>query len=259
MNANKEISKVIKYKCSNIYSKLQSIIKINKGFFGSFTKNTNLSNRHLNISFKNEHLINSISFRNFSIFVKTGETPNPNFLKFYPGKDVMAEGETFDIANKKEALISPLATKLFDVKGVTRIFYGNNYISVGKEELTDWADVKPLIIDEIVKFYSTQSELFTEKPSHEDTDIKEDDSEAVQLIKEIIAARIRPVVQEDGGDIKFITFDETDGTVYLQMKGSCSGCPSSGVTLKNGIEKMLMHYVAEVKSVEEYAEDEIDP
>jgi Fe-S cluster biogenesis protein NfuA len=254
--------KVNKTLLNTFYSKLpksllmiNSLNKVNKNYFGSFLKQITSNKNYIINKTKN---FNSFSFKHFSIFVKTGETPNPNFLKFYPGKEVMPEGETFDISNKKEALISPLATKLFDVKGVTRIFYGNNYISVGKEELTDWADVKPLIIDEIVKFYSTQTELFTEKPSHEDTDIKDDDSEAVQLIKEIIAARIRPVVQEDGGDIKFITFDETDGTVYLQMKGSCSGCPSSGVTLKNGIEKMLMHYVAEVKSVEEYAEDEID-
>eukprot|EP00340_Litonotus_pictus_P006608 CAMPEP_0170529500 /NCGR_PEP_ID=MMETSP0209-20121228/24494_1 /TAXON_ID=665100 ORGANISM="Litonotus pictus, Strain P1" /NCGR_SAMPLE_ID=MMETSP0209 /ASSEMBLY_ACC=CAM_ASM_000301 /LENGTH=169 /DNA_ID=CAMNT_0010821533 /DNA_START=260 /DNA_END=769 /DNA_ORIENTATION=- len=168
----------------------------------------------------------------------------------------MEEGTSYDMSNRKEALISPLASKIFDIKGITRVFYGFNYISVGKEELLDWSDMKPMIIDEIVKHFSTDSELFIDKPTADDTEIKEGDSEAIQLIKEIIAARIRPVVQEDGGDIKFIAFDEVDGVVYLQMKGSCAGCPSSGVTLKNGIEKMLVHYVAEVKSVEEWDEDE---
>jgi Fe-S cluster biogenesis protein NfuA len=197
--------------------------------------------------------------KNFSsIFIKTSETPNPQFVKFMPGKEVMEDNETFDIANKKEALCSPLAVQLFDIKGITRVFYGPDYISIGKEELIDWSDLKPLIIDEIVRHYTANDDLFLVKPVSDDTEIKEGDSEAIQLIKEIIAARIRPVVQEDGGDIKYISFDEIDGVVYLQMMGSCKGCPSSGVTLKNGIEKMMIHYVAEVQSVEEYDEDEID-
>lgn len=186
--------------------------------------------------------------------MKTLETPNPNFLKFLPGKPILPEGETYDISNKTNALVSPLATKLFEIKGVTRVFYANEYISVGKEELVDWADLKPMIIDEIVKNFTNDVNIFLEKPE-DNSDYNENDSEVVKLIKEIIAARIRPVVQEDGGDIKFFEFDEEKGIVYLEMKGSCSGCPSSGVTLKNGIEKMLTHYVAEVKSVEQVEED----
>lgn len=230
----------------------------------SFTKNISKSNiynnnLHIDNNFKSRtSILYKSQLKNFSIFVKTGETPNPNFLKFYPGKEVMEGGNTYDMPSKKEALISPLASNLFDIKGINRVFYGSDYISVGKEELVDWSELKPLIIDEIVKFFTKNEDLFIEKPASEDTDILDTDSEAVQLIKEIIACRIRPVVQEDGGDLKYIAFDETDGVVYVQMKGSCSGCPSSGVTLKNGIEKMLTHYVAEVKSVEEYEEDEID-
>ena len=235
-------------------SSMIALLKLN--LFKTQTINTiSESNFHTKIYSRN--IINNIK-RNFSIFIKTGDTPNPHFLKFFPGKDIMEEGQTHDISSKKQALISPLATKLFDIKGVNRVFYGSNYISVGKDELVDWTELKPLIIDQIVKNFTENTDLFLEKPESEDTDIKEGDSEAVILIKEIIAARIRPVVQEDGGDLKFHAFDETNGIVYVEMKGSCSGCPSSGVTLKNGIEKMLIHYVAEVKAVEEWAEDEIN-
>lgn len=186
----------------------------------------------------------------FSIFVKTQSTPNPNFLKFFPGKEILADGETFDFSNVREAMSSPLAKKIFDVDGVNRVFYGKDYISVGKKELSEWGEIKPLIVDVVCDFFTKNLELFDEKPEAEDTKINDNDSETVALIKEIIATRVRPVVQEDGGDIKFINFDTESGTVFLAMKGSCSGCPSSSVTLKGGIEKMLVHYVAEVKSVE---------
>lgn len=237
-----------------------------KAFSSEFLKSFNYSSKKMfHIKFSNFHKINfnvnkfflyknSFSSKYFSIFVKTLETPNPNFLKFLPGKEILPEGETYDISNKTSALVSPLATKLFEIKGITRVFYANDYISVGKEELIDWSDIKPLIIDEIVKNFTNDINIFLEKPK-DDSDFNENDSEVVKLIKEIIAARIRPVVQEDGGDIKFFEFDEVNGIVYLEMKGSCSGCPSSGVTLKNGIEKMLTHYVAEVKSVEQVEED----
>ena len=221
-------------------------------------KSFHISNKTKKFDSKLKNFNNNMNKNFSSIFIKTSETPNPQFVKFMPGKEVMEDNETFDIANKNEALCSPLAVKLFDIKGITRVFYGPDYISIGKEELIDWSDLKPLIIDEIVRHYTANDDLFLIKPVSDDTEIKEGDSEAIQLIKEIIAARIRPVVQEDGGDIKYISFDEIDGVVYLQMMGSCKGCPSSGVTLKNGIEKMLIHYVAEVQSVEEYDEDEID-
>jgi Fe-S cluster biogenesis protein NfuA len=210
----------------------------------------------LNMSTKKSCLFKfkSLTFNNFflfSIFIKTQPTPNPHFLKFFPGNDILSEGETFDFANEKQALSSPLAKKIFDINGVNRVFFGKNYISIGKKELSDWAEIKPIAVDIICDHFTKGLEIFDTKPEAEDTKVKETDSETVGLIKEIIAARIRPVVQEDGGDIKFISFDESSGTVYLAMKGSCSGCPSSSVTLKSGIEKMLIHYVAEVKSVEE--------
>lgn len=194
---------------------------------------------------------NFLKFNNFmfSIFIKTQTTPNPHFIKFLPGKEILEEG-TFDFANSRQAINSPLAMKLFDIKGVSRVFYGKDYISVGKQELIDWSEIKPQIVDIMCDYFTKNLELFDNKPEAEDTKINENDSEAVQMIKEIIATRIRPDVQEDGGDIKFINFDTDSGIVFIAMKGSCSGCPSSSVTLKNGIERMLLHYVPEVKGVE---------
>ena len=205
----------------------------------------NFNNRNI----RQMNYLNTLRFM-FSIFVKVQQTPNPHSLKFLPGKNILEEGETYDFANVRQAITSPLAIKLFEIKGVNRVFYGKNYVSVGKEELTDWNEIKPFVIDVICDYFTKNLELFDKKPQPEDTKINENDSSTVALIKEIIAVRIRPVVQEDGGDIEFIKFEEESGIVYLAMKGSCSGCPSSSVTLKNGIEKMLVYYVPDVKGVE---------
>lgn len=207
--------------------------------------NKNLLNSNIKMNF---YLQNN--FFLFSIFVKTQQTPNPHFLKFLPGKELLKDGETYDFSNVRQATNSPLARKLFEINGVSRVFYGKDYISVGKKELIEWNDIKPLVVDIICDYFTKNLELFEEEPQNEDLQPQDGDTETVKYIKEILAYRIRPVVQEDGGDIKFINFDESNGIVYLAMKGSCSGCPSSGVTLKHGIEKMLVHYVAGVKEVE---------
>lgn len=185
--------------------------------------------------------------------LKIQATPNPHFLKFLPGKEILKDGETFDFANISQATNSPLATKLFGIDGVNKVFYGRDYISVGKKELIEWTDIKSKVESEIDEFFQNEGKLFDHEQAqtkNEEEANKGSESEVVSLIKEIIATRISPVVQEDGGDIKFISFDEPSGTVFLSMKGSCKGCPSSSVTLKSGIEKMLIHYVAEVKEVE---------
>lgn len=192
----------------------------------------------------------------FSAFIKTQVTPNPSFLKFVPGKQVMKEGQTMDFSNAKSSASSPLARRLFDIKGISRVMYGYDYISVGKKDELDWNDLKPLVLDVISDHFTKNLEVLDESPEPEDTKILDTDSEAVALIKEIIAVRIRPVIQEDGGDIKYMGFDSDSGVVTVSMKGSCSGCPSSTVTLKNGIEKMLIHYVPEVKSVESVEDSE---
>ncbi len=118
-----------------------------------------------------------------------------------------------------------------------------------KEDNLEWEVVKPDVLSVITEHYTRGQPLYTEEPDEED-DLKilPDDSECVQLIKEIIQSRVRPFVQEDGGDIQYVEFDQEKGIVYIRMKGSCAGCPSSSVTLKNGIENMLKHYVSEVTS-----------
>jgi hypothetical protein len=183
--------------------------------FNKLNKNVILMNNKYNF-LRKDKLLKQF----FSIFVKTQQTPNPNFLKFFPGKELFQDGETYDFSNMREAANSPLARKLFDINGVTRVFYGKDYISVGKKELTEWNDVKPFVVDTICDYFTKNIELFEEKPEAEDTQIKETDNETIALIKEIISTRVRPVVQEDGGDIKFINFDADSGTVLLAMKGS---------------------------------------
>jgi Fe-S cluster biogenesis protein NfuA len=135
---------------------------------------------------------------------------------------------------------------------VTRVFYGSDFISVTKENDLEWSILKPEILSVITEHYTRGQPLFTEDlddDQYSDTKINPDDSEALQMIKEIITTRVRPFVQDDGGDITFLRFEEQTGIVYVEMKGSCAGCPSSAVTLKNGIENMLKHYVSEVKEV----------
>ena len=155
-----------------------------------------------------------------------------------------------DFSNIRYTHISPMARQLFGIEGITRVFYGKDFISVSKEEDLDWAALKPEILGVITDHYTKGMPLFTEEVQSSDTVINDDDTEAVQMIKEIIETRVRPFVQEDGGDITYLDFDEPDGLVTIEMKGSCAGCPSSSVTLKNGIEGMLKHYVQEVDRVE---------
>ena len=154
-----------------------------------------------------------------------------------------------DFSHIRFTHISPLARRIFSVEGVTRVFYGSDFVSIGKTDEEQWTVLRPLLLEILTDHFSKSLPLFTEERPPEDTQILEDDSEAVAMIKEIIETRIRPFVQEDGGDVAFHGFDEEDGVVHIAMKGSCSGCPSSNVTLKNGIENMLKHYVAEVQSV----------
>lgn len=158
----------------------------------------------------------------------------------------MTDGGTMDFSHIRYSHVSPMARKLFGIEGVTRVFYGKDFISVTKEEELDWQFLKPEILAVITDHYTKGLPLFTEEPEAEDTKINENDSEAVAMIKEIIETRVRPFVQEDGGDITYLDFDEEEGLVTIEMKGSCAGCPSSAVTLKNGIEGMLKHYVSEV-------------
>ncbi|XP_072998173.1 nifU-like protein 4, mitochondrial [Typha latifolia] len=191
-----------------------------------------------------------------SMFIQTQSTPNPLSLMFYPGKPVMEVGSA-DFPNARTAMTSPLAKSLFGIDGITRVFFGSDFVTVTKSEEASWDFLKPEIFAAIMDFYSSGKSLFLDSnvAASMDTAIHEDDSEIVAMIKELLETRIRPAVQDDGGDIEYCGFDPESGIVKLRMQGACSGCPSSSVTLKSGIENMLMHYVPEIKGVEQELDD----
>lgn len=192
-----------------------------------------------------------------SMFIQTQSTPNPLSLMFSPGKPVMEVGSA-DVPNARTAMGSPLAKALFGIDGVARVYFGSDYITVTKLEEASWDVLKPEIFAAIMDFYSSGQPLFLDSNvgASKDTTITEDDDETVAMIKELLETRIRPAVQDDGGDIEYRGFDPETGIVKLKMQGACSGCPSSALTLKSGIENMLMHYVPEVKSVEQEMDEE---
>jgi Fe-S cluster biogenesis protein NfuA len=176
------------------------------------------------------------------MFIETEQTPNPATLKFLPGRTVMGAG-TANFADPDDCGRSPLAKRLFAVPGVTGVFLGTDFVSVSKDEATDWYRLKPAVLGVIMEHFTSGEPSFLGEIDGED----EDDDEVVAQIKELLDTRVRPAVAQDGGDIIFHRFE--DGVVYLHMQGSCSGCPSSTATLKAGIENMLRHYVPEVVEV----------
>jgi Fe-S cluster biogenesis protein NfuA len=182
------------------------------------------------------------------MFIQTESTPNPATLKFLPGREVMGEGRVADFASREAAARSPLARALFETPEVGRVFFGADFISVTKSE-GDWATLKPAILGAIMEHFTRGLPLI-EAGAEETEASGSEDSEIVAQIKDLIETRVRPAVAQDGGDIVFRGFDEASGVVFLHMRGSCAGCPSSTMTLKNGIENMLRHYVPEVSAVE---------
>jgi Fe-S cluster biogenesis protein NfuA len=185
------------------------------------------------------------------MFIETELTPNPATLKFLPGRPVMAEG-TLDIPDAAGAAQSSLAEALFQIPGVSGVYFGSDFITVTKNA-SDWPELKPAILGVIMEHFTSGAPLLAEgitgDPDDEPDEFFEpEDAETVETIKELIETRVRPSVASDGGDIKFRGFRE--GTVYLAMKGSCSGCPSSTATLQHGIENLLRHYVPSVQSVQ---------
>ena len=195
-----------------------------------------------------------------NMFINVETTPNPASLKFKPeDREVLPEsyGSGFHFPSAMSAHASPLAKKLFRIEGVTTIMFGRDFISVNiDEESISWPIVKPQVFAEIMDFFSQDGvEVMSDEPAPSDTQITDDDDEIVAMIKELLETRIRPSVQEDGGDILFIGFDEQSGIVDLQLAGSCTGCPSSSVTLKSGVEKMLMYYIPEVAGVNQIIGD----
>jgi Fe-S cluster biogenesis protein NfuA len=184
------------------------------------------------------------------MFIETEGTPNPATLKFLPGRDVMGAG-TADFAAPETAARSPLASALFALPGVARVFLGGDFITVTKTNTSAWQSLKPQVLGAIMEHFVAGRPVVESEGADADEDVSPDDAEIVAQIKELLDTRVRPAVAGDGGDIVFRGF--RDGVVKLHMQGACSGCPSSTATLKHGIENMLRHYVPEVTAVEQVA------
>jgi Fe-S cluster biogenesis protein NfuA len=237
-----------------------------------------------------------------SLFIQTENTPNPESIKFLPGRDVLTEEQGEDnkgyyatISDKDEIARSPLAKEIFKVDGVKSVYFGREFVTVTKYATAHWAHLRTLIFGVIMDFYSAEKPqpALADAAIITDTTIMDDDDEVVAMIKELLETRIRPAVQEDGGDIRYVGYEEETGIVrygiwpclhmrkwhfclwllrrvaefsyvisllsYLlsvKLAGSCVGCPSSSVTLKNGVENMLMHYIPEITAVHAMEEDD---
>ena len=177
------------------------------------------------------------------MFIQTEITPNPNSLKFLPGKKVSNNG-SFEVT-KKEETDNELVKNLLSVNGVTGIFLGSDFLSINKDEKTSWEDIKHIAISLINEYYSSGKEAVIADELIDKK--KEEYSDIERKIISILETKIRPAVAKDGGDIKFKEF--RDGTVKVELQGSCSGCPSSTMTLKQGVQNLLCHYLPEVKEV----------
>jgi Fe-S cluster biogenesis protein NfuA len=182
------------------------------------------------------------------MFIQTESTPNPSTLKFLPGRDVMGEGKVADFDSREAAARSPLARALFDMPQVGRVFFGADFISVTKTD-GDWKHLKPGVLAVIMEHFTRELPLLDAADDAEAVG-EDDESEVVTQIKDLIETRVRPAVAQDGGDIIYRGFDAASGVVFLHMRGSCAGCPSATMTLRNGIENLLKHYVPEVSAVE---------
>ena len=183
------------------------------------------------------------------MFIQTEPTPNPNVLKFLPGRDVAPEG-VLEYRSIDDATASPLAEALFELEGVEGVFFGADYVSVTRAaEGLDWSQMKAPILAVIMDHFVSGASLTRGVEAVVDDGVE--DSEIVAEIKQLLDSRVRPAVAQDGGDILFDAFDEETGVLSLRMRGACSGCPSSALTLKSGVEQMMKHYVPEVTRVEQ--------
>jgi len=182
------------------------------------------------------------------MFIQTEATPNPTTLKFLPG-EVVLSGSPVDFRKDGDFSTSPLAQRLFEIDGVDGVFLGADFITVTKDN-DDWQHLKPAVLGAIMEHYMSGAPVMEGMGDTSDSseDFDEADSEIVSTIKELLDTRVRPAVAQDGGDITFHGFRQ--GIVFLQMKGACSGCPSSTATLKHGIENLLKHFIPEIKEVQ---------
>jgi len=186
------------------------------------------------------------------MFIQTETTPNPRVLKFMPGRELLPGGSR-EFTGADEAAVSPLARALFRVEGVTRVYFGDDFLTVTRDEDSDWAHLKAPILAEIMDHFTSGAPL-VEGEAVQDGAEETYEGETAQIvaeIKDLIDTRIRPAVAQDGGDILFSRYEAETGVVWLNMRGACSGCPSSAATLKAGVENLLRHYVPEVTRVEQ--------
>ena len=190
------------------------------------------------------------------MFIQTESTPNPRTLKFLPGRDVLGQGSR-EFAGAEAAEGSPLAQALFAVDGVERVYLGGDFITITKAEAIEWPHLKPDVLAAIMDHFTSGRPVLGDAGAPADETDEADivyEGEAADIVKElkeIIEARVRPAEARDGGDITFHSWDHDEGVVRLNMRGACAGCPSSTLTLKQGIENMLRHYVPEVQAVEQ--------
>ena len=181
------------------------------------------------------------------MMVETENTPNPDTLKFLPGKKVSEIGPIEFLKNDK-TITTPLASKILSLKGTLMVFFGEDFITVKKEKIFNWDDIKHGIISEINEFYQQGNSVVVRKNKEKPAEKSISENDTINKINEVLDSKIRPAVARDGGDIQFKSFK--DGVVTVELKGSCSGCPSSIMTLKQGVQNVLCHYIPEVKSVE---------
>ncbi|WP_149539803.1 NifU family protein [Siccirubricoccus phaeus] len=190
------------------------------------------------------------------MFIETEGTPNPATLKFLPGREVMPQGGTLggtaDFRSAEAAARSPLASRIFALPGVARVFLGADFITVTQDDEAEWASLRPQVLGAIMDHYMSGLPVIEGSDAEDGDDYDPEDAEIVDQIKELLDTRVRPAVAGDGGDIVFRGF--RDGIVKLHLQGACSGCPSSRATLKHGVENMLRHYVPEVVAVEQVEE-----
>jgi Fe-S cluster biogenesis protein NfuA len=187
------------------------------------------------------------------MFIQTEATPNPEVLKFLPGREVLGEGAR-EFRDAEDAAVSPLATALFALDGVQKVYFGPDFLTVGKVDERDWSHLKAPILAAIMDHYTAGRPLMNDasQTGHDEDGVYDDETQQIVTeIKELLDSRIRPAVAQDGGDIVFSRFEPDTGVVWLNMRGACSGCPSSTATLKAGVENMLRHYVPEVTRVEQ--------
>ena len=189
------------------------------------------------------------------MFIQTEPTPNPEVLKFVPGPEVMGDGAR-DFVDIEEAQASPLAEALFQIEGVTRVFFGADFVTVTKAgPQVEWVEVKAPVLAAIMDHFTSGQPLLREggaaARSGPEQVYEGETAQVVAEIKDLLDTRIRPAVAQDGGDIEFDRFEPDTGVLWLHMKGACAGCPSSAATLKSGVENLMRHYVPEVTAVEQ--------